>query len=98
MPDVILDADSSNPVTMGWMEGLPPPPDKGVQYGVHPQGKRWFEQVSKGDMSGYDGLADEWTMAPGDEEQFNYQTSADNAEERDYYRNYARMRKELEAE
>lgn len=28
MPETILDADSSNPVSMGWMEGLPPPPDK----------------------------------------------------------------------
>lgn len=28
MPDKILDAHSSDPVTMGWMEGLPPAPDK----------------------------------------------------------------------
>lgn len=28
MPDKILDAHSSDPVAMGWMEGLPPPPDK----------------------------------------------------------------------
>ena len=25
---------------------LPPDPDKGVQYGVHPQGREWFAQVS----------------------------------------------------
>jgi hypothetical protein len=71
---------------------LPPPPDKGIQYGVHPQGQDWFEQVSKGDMSGYEGMTDEWTMAGGEEEQANYQTAATNAEERNYYRAYARMR------
>ncbi|MET0388872.1 MAG: hypothetical protein ABW321_23065 [Polyangiales bacterium] len=71
---------------------LPPPPDKGVQYGVHPQGAKWFEQVSTGDMSGYEGVSDEWTMEDGEEEQANYQTSATNTEERNYYRAYPRMR------
>ena len=71
---------------------LPPPPDKGVQYGVHPQGKKWFEQVSKGDMSGYDNLSEQWTMQDGDEEQANYQTSSDNPMPANYYRAYARMR------
>ena len=28
MPDQILDAHTSDPKVMGWMEGLPPPPDK----------------------------------------------------------------------
>lgn len=28
MPNKILDAHSSDPAVMGWMEGLPPPPDK----------------------------------------------------------------------
>ncbi|WP_296678933.1 serine hydrolase [Novosphingobium sp.] len=32
MPDQILDCDSSDPVTMGWMEGLPPPPDKRIRW------------------------------------------------------------------
>jgi len=71
---------------------LPPPPDKGVQYGVHPQGKMWFAQVSKQDLSGYDNLADAWVMKDGEEEQANYATSADNAQPNNYYRNYARMR------
>jgi len=71
---------------------LPPPPDKGIQYGVHPQGKAWFEQVSKGDMSGYDNLSDVWTMESGQEEQANYNTSAYNPEQKNYYRNHARMR------
>jgi hypothetical protein len=71
---------------------LPPPPDKGVQYGVHPQGKKWFEQVSKGDMSGYENLSTQWTMADGEEEQANYTTGADNPAVANYYRNYPRMR------
>ena len=35
---------------------LPPPPDKGMQFGHHPQGEdeAWFNAVSKGDMSGYE--------------------------------------------
>jgi hypothetical protein len=71
---------------------LPPAPDKGVQYGVHPQGKQWFEQVSKGDMSGYDDISTEWTMEDGEEEQANYETGVVNPEVANYYRNYARMR------
>lgn len=71
---------------------LPPPPDKGIQYGVHPQGKEYFERVSTGDMSGYDDLATEWIMASGEEEETNYQTGASNAEDANYYRSYARMR------
>ncbi|HKU40417.1 MAG TPA: hypothetical protein VJR89_19785 [Polyangiales bacterium] len=71
---------------------LPPPPDKGVQYGVHPQGAKWFEAVSKGDMSGYEGLSDEWLMKDGEEESANYNTVATNAMQANYYRSYARMR------
>ncbi|MBS0480661.1 MAG: serine hydrolase [Proteobacteria bacterium] len=32
MPDQILDANSSDPVAMGWMEGLPPPPQKRLEW------------------------------------------------------------------
>jgi hypothetical protein len=71
---------------------LPPAPDKGIQFGVHPQGKQWFEQVSKGDMKGYDNLSTEWLMEDGEEEQRNYQTSIDNPMAANYYRAYARMR------
>ena len=71
---------------------LPPPPDKGIQYGVHPQRNAYFEKVSTGDMSGYDDLDTEWTMASGEEEETNYQTGATNAADAKYYRNYARMR------
>jgi len=71
---------------------LPPPPDKGVQYGVHPQGKKWFEQVSKKDLSGYDAPSEQWVMKDGEEEQANYTTTADSPQANNYYRSYARMR------
>lgn len=71
---------------------LPPAPDKGIQYGVHPQGKDYFDKVSSGDMSGYDGLSTEWTMDSGEEEETNYQTGATNPKDANFYRSYARMR------
>jgi hypothetical protein len=71
---------------------LPPPPDKGLQYGVHPQGKKWFEQVSKGDMSGYENIPAAFLMEDGQEAQANYITAAANTQAKNYYRNYARMR------
>lgn len=72
---------------------LPPAPDKGVQYGVHPQGKQWFDQVSKGDMSGYENLAADFVMEDGEEAQANYQTGAPTVtKDMNFYRNYARMR------
>jgi len=72
---------------------LPPDPEMGIQVGMHPQGNTdvWFEQVSQGDMSGYEDLADEWIMEGGEEEEFNYQGGSDSPEF-DYYRNSARMR------
>jgi CubicO group peptidase (beta-lactamase class C family) len=33
MPDQVLDAHTSNPTVMGWMEGLPPPQDKRLAWG-----------------------------------------------------------------
>ncbi|MET0388496.1 MAG: hypothetical protein ABW321_21170 [Polyangiales bacterium] len=71
---------------------LPPPPDKGVQYGVHPQGSKWYAQVSQGDLSGYDNLDDTWLMNSGEEESANYETAAPNMAESNFYRSYARMR------
>jgi dissimilatory sulfite reductase (desulfoviridin) alpha/beta subunit len=70
---------------------LPPEPSKGIQYGVHPQGKEWFAQVSVGDMSGYENLSTEWLMSSGEEEQANYITGTEQPAF-NYYRNYARMR------
>ncbi|HMI93834.1 MAG TPA: hypothetical protein VK509_20815, partial [Polyangiales bacterium] len=71
---------------------LPPPPEKGIQYGVHPQGKKWFEQVSAGDMSGYDNPSTAFVMEDGEEEEGNYLTGTPNTAEIKFYRNSARMR------
>jgi hypothetical protein len=71
---------------------LPPPPDQGIQVGVHPQGQNWFAQVSTGDMSGYDTDAPEWVLPPGGENTVNYISGADNPEAHNYYRTYFRMR------
>lgn len=70
---------------------LPPEPGKGIQYGVHPQGKDWFAQVSTGDMSGYDDPQGPYLLASGGEEERNYLTGVEHAEAR-FYRNHARMR------
>jgi hypothetical protein len=71
---------------------LPPPPDKGVQFGVHPQGKDWYEQVSQGDLSGYENPPTEFLMDAGEEEERNYITGATNEQTSNYYRTYVRMR------
>jgi hypothetical protein len=74
---------------------LPPPPDKGVQFGFHPQGDgdAWFEQSAAGDMSGYQNLAGtDWEVPAGDETDLNYTGGTDNAEAHDFYRTYVRMR------
>jgi len=70
---------------------LPPPPDKGVQYGVHPQGKDWYAQVSQGDLSGYQNVRQDFLLEKGGEGEFNYYTSIDQAGF-NFYRNYPRMR------
>jgi hypothetical protein len=74
---------------------LPPPPDKGVQFGFHPHGDgdAWFDAVAGGDMSGYQDLANgPWELAPGMETDLNYVGGADNPQENNYYRTYIRMR------
>jgi hypothetical protein len=48
--------------------------------------------VSKGDLSGYQNLSDEWLMNDGEEESANYETDARNTGEQKYFRSYARMR------
>jgi hypothetical protein len=72
---------------------LPPPPDKGIQIGHHPQGEgdAWFNAVSKGDMSGYDNTPADWRLAPGGEEERNINIAHTNAAGK-YYRIYSRMR------
>ncbi len=73
---------------------LPPPPDQGLQVGLHPQGDvaTYWKQIWAGDLSGYDDPPAEWVLMPGDEITQNYRGHADNAEPLNYYRTYFRMR------
>jgi hypothetical protein len=71
---------------------LPPPPDLGIQVGLHPQGKGYWDQMWAGDFSGYDNPAADWVLQPGQEETQNYHGSADNPDAHNYYRTYFRMR------
>lgn len=72
---------------------LPPPPDKGVQFGHHPQGEdqAWFNAVSKGDMSAYENPPANWLLQPGGEEERNIVIKHTNQAGK-YYRIYNRMR------
>ena len=72
---------------------LPPPPDKGVQFGHHPQGEdqAWFNAVSKGDMSAYENVSGDWQLEPGGEEERNIVIKHTNPAGK-YYRIYNRMR------
>jgi hypothetical protein len=72
---------------------LPPPPDKGIQIGHHPQGEgdAWFNAVSKGDMSGYENVPADWKLGPGGEEERNIYIAHTNPAG-NYYRIHNRMR------
>ncbi|HKU38007.1 MAG TPA: hypothetical protein VJR89_07670 [Polyangiales bacterium] len=76
---------------------LPPPPEKGFQVGLHPQGNSaaYWKAIWAGDMSGYDKPTAEWALKPGDEITQNYRTRdapSTAAAEMNYYRTYFRMR------
>jgi hypothetical protein len=73
---------------------LPPPPEQGIQIGLHPQGDvdTYWKQIWAGDLSGYDNPPKEWVLMPGDEVTQNYRSHATNTEMMSYYRTYFRMR------
>jgi hypothetical protein len=71
---------------------LPPPPELGVQIGVHPQGPGWLEAIAMGDLSAYTQASDEWRMQPGEEETVNYRSTVEHEAAGHYYRIYYRMR------
>jgi hypothetical protein len=71
---------------------LPPPPDKGLQVGFHPQGTDYWEQLSAQDMGGYQAPDEAFIVEAGGEETRNYWIATRNAEPRNYYRTYFRMR------
>jgi hypothetical protein len=71
---------------------LPPPPDQGVQVGLHPQGKDYWAQIWAGDYSGYQNPDAIWLLTPGAEVTQNYLGNVDTPDAHDYYREYFRMR------
>ena len=73
---------------------LPPPPDLGLQVGLHPQGdtETYWNAMWAGDYSGYEDPPKEWIVPPGGEVTQNYMTTAKNADAKNYYRTYFRMR------
>lgn len=73
---------------------LPPPPELGIQVGLHPQGdtEAYWAQIWAGDYSAYQNPPDEWVIESGGEITQNYRGHADNPEAMNYYRTYYRMR------
>lgn len=74
---------------------LPPPPDQGIQVGLHPQGRSdaYWKAIWAGDYSVYENPPAEWVLAAGQEETQNYRTAdAPNTMDMNYYRTYFRMR------
>jgi hypothetical protein len=73
---------------------LPPPPEKGLQIGLHPQGTHYWQEMWAGDMSGYsdDSITKVFEVAPGGEIEQTYRTNMDNADARSCYRVDSRMR------
>jgi len=73
---------------------LPPPPDQGMQVGLHPQGDTdtYWKAMWAGDFSGYDNPDKVWVLNPSDEITQNYMTTAHNTAFVNYYRTYFRMR------
>jgi hypothetical protein len=73
---------------------LPPPPDQGVQVGVHPQGADYWARMQAGDYSAYaDAAATKaFEVEPGTEVVQTYDNVGGNAEAHDYFRLDARMR------
>jgi hypothetical protein len=73
---------------------LPPPPDKGVQVGVHPQGASYWDKMWAGDFADYSNseLTKPYEMAPGTEVVQTYYTTATNEKANNYFRIDTRMR------
>ena len=73
---------------------LPPPPDQGVQIGVHPQGGAYWSRMQAGDYSGYaDAVATKpFEVQPGSEVVQTYDNVVSNAGAHDFFRLDSRMR------
>jgi len=73
---------------------LPPPPEKGAQLGIHPQGASYWPEIWAGDLSGYsnDALTKPFELEPGGEVEQTYRFNMENEEPHHYYRVDSRMR------
>lgn len=73
---------------------LPPPPDQGVQVGVHPQGTAYWSKMWVGDFSDYANSAETkpYEVAPGVEIVQDYGTTATNDQKHFFFRLDTRMR------
>jgi hypothetical protein len=73
---------------------LPPPPDQGVQVGVHPQGDAYWQKMYAHDYSDYesDALTRPSQLAASSEVVQNFDTKASNPGAHNYFRLDSRMR------
>jgi hypothetical protein len=73
---------------------LPPPPDKGFQLGVHPQGAAYWEKMYAGDYSDYSNtaLTKPFVVEPDTEVVQTYDVTAPNSQAENYFRVVSRMR------
>lgn len=73
---------------------LPPPPERGAQVGVHPQGLDYWNQMWAGNFGGYsnDSVSADFEVAPGDEVEATYTSTLGNAQAESWYRVDSRMR------
>jgi hypothetical protein len=73
---------------------LPPPPDRGAQIGIHPQGDGYWDAMWKGDLSGYADrdVVEPFEVAPGGELEQVYYVRTGNDDAQQYYRVDSRMR------
>jgi hypothetical protein len=67
---------------------LPPPPEQGVQFGVHPQQAAFWDAMRAGDMSAYEdaALVKDYELAAGAEELQIYDTTASLPADKHFYR------------
>jgi hypothetical protein len=71
---------------------LPPPADKGIQVGMHPQSPNYWAQMEAQDLSGYESPDESFVVEPGGEETRNFINPAGTDASGQYYRTYFRMR------
>jgi hypothetical protein len=90
--DALPDFDSGYPGDEACI--LPPPPDKGIQLGIHPHGHSddYWRAILAGDFGGYRATPPELVLSPGEESTRNYRETVRNAAGTAYYRIYFRLR------